>query len=835
MALYYYNGGMKTIITNDVTVVGNPTIDGSIVSNFSESNYLRLPTIFNPGSNNWEIVIKATTPSSFTKRSWLTGGGNPSGKDYDFVSIGLESDGRPIIYITSNGTSWNVANAVLSSNYLSTNTTYLFKCAFTGTQYVYSTSQDDGITWIDQVVVNSTAIIFVPATPQAIGTTMYTANAPQFWSGTIDLSQSYIKINDELWWKGSTSETKPDYKKIKDTTEHGVYFCPGKTNCLTNVPHNVDLEIAPLNVTVVGSPTINNGVVSGFSSSNYLILTHTFNPGNNTWKKCFKVKTPSNVYLNTVIDGCSTSKDYQHTGIGISKTAHWAVYLSSNGTSWNIASSHNGSYIIQPNTVYWVVLEYTGTSYQLSYSLDGENFTQDINISNSLPIYNNQNVPDMLGNAATVFNASGWQPCNTIYLDESYITINDELWWKGGTGAVTLKAGSKVYFGDGSSRIIEEDISSTINDNTSRWICVDKDSDTLSQYQASSSGTAPVNTTGNEAVFNTSNNKVELYTNGEYIKELSFPVGYNNSNQSVTPFQWNGSIGCTAFVLPHVKGLISNGYNEDKTYKNIELETDSVLTCTSQGNYTASLVLNASSLDRPSVEDVSYDRATNKVTYQGNPMSRVQLGSAVFENGKITSMSLVDPRTTNELVPINHINRGTELVYQFIPYAPEEVIVFENGEYTYESQLSAGIWDIAIGGAGNSGATWIAGSYGFGSSGGSGAYVHVRFRTVKRQKIKIFAPAYRGGEAYLELDDVRMITAGGGTAGTVGNAGSKGVFSISDQLQIMETIKAVDGNNGNTGFSGQYTASVSEFNSWGQGGESNNGLYGGMRLAFVGR
>lgn len=73
----------------NATVVGSPTINNGVVSGFSGSNWLRLPTIFNPGSNAWEMVIKARTPSAFSKRNWLTGGGNAAGKDFDFVTIGL--------------------------------------------------------------------------------------------------------------------------------------------------------------------------------------------------------------------------------------------------------------------------------------------------------------------------------------------------------------------------------------------------------------------------------------------------------------------------------------------------------------------------------------------------------------------------------------------------------------------------------------------------------------------------------------------------------------------------------------------------------------------------
>lgn len=638
--------------------------------------------------------------------------------------------------------------------------------------------------------------------------------------------------------------TSSSLKKIKDTIEHGVYFCPGKTNCLTYTPHNIDLELSALNVSIVGNLTINKGVVSGFNSTSWLVLPNKFSPSSKNWEAVFKFKLTALNKLRHILN-CSDLA-YQQIELLVTADNKLSAGGYVNNTS-NRLFTIVGTTNLQANTDYWGKIAYTSTGYTLYMSIDGETWSTEATTSISTTINQGYNLAigaDFSNNGA--YYAEAFTD-GSIDISQSYIKINNEIWWKGGTGAVTLKAGSKVYFGDGSSRVIEQDTSQFINDKVSRYIYVHKDSNALIQLAVSSSGTDPVNTTGNEVVFNTSNNKVELYTNGVFVRELSFPVGYNYSNQSVTPFQWCGSIGCTSFVLPNVKGLISNGYNEDKTYKNIEFETDSVLTCTSQGDYTATLVLNASLLDRPSANDVSYDRDTNKVTYQGYPMSYIQLGSVVFKNGKITSMSLVDPQTTNELVPINKINRGSELVYLYKKYL-NGVVLFESliGESSTLNLQEGKYLIILVGGGGGAGATQS--NISEGGPGGSGAaiklivYLSAGTYTIKGALGGTNGTNGTNGEtaSFSQNDNVLISATGGGGGGYgtgglwsgTGAGGSGGTYHISESLPVIEQVLTNNGIAGTNsyhttrGTPGQSVANLTDYPNAGAGGYTTAGFNG---------
>ena len=56
----------KQIKVPNVTIVGSPTINDNIVSEFSTSDYVKTPEIFTPENNTWEIVISIITGSDIS-------------------------------------------------------------------------------------------------------------------------------------------------------------------------------------------------------------------------------------------------------------------------------------------------------------------------------------------------------------------------------------------------------------------------------------------------------------------------------------------------------------------------------------------------------------------------------------------------------------------------------------------------------------------------------------------------------------------------------------------------------------------------------------------------
>lgn len=182
---------------------------------------------------------------------------------------------------------------------------------------------------------------------------------------------------------------------------------------------------------------------------------------------------------------------------------------------------------------------------------------------------------------------------------------------------------------------------------------------------------------------------------------------------------------------------------------------------------------------------------------------------------------------------IAEVYKGKTLVYTMNPFEPgTQLSKLSPGDY--KDILPKGVYRIALCGAGNNGTQWWAGSYGWGSSGGSGAFVELVFYNPKKQEIVIHAPDAANGDAYMNLGGERMITAGGGTAGGTNVGGKGGTYSFNPALDVLDVIKEANGNNGGVALSGSTggAPSVSNYDDWGRGDESGCKA-GGELLIYV--
>lgn len=187
------------------------------------------------------------------------------------------------------------------------------------------------------------------------------------------------------------------------------------------------------NITKFGSLTDTDGVLSGFSSSNYAKFPTNFQPSTNAWEIKIKVTTGA---INSswqhilVFQKALTNADRYATRLSITTNNKFGITLSYNGTAWDVAgeSTGQGTHTVLANTTYYLKFQYTGSAYILSYSLDGENYTQDCYVTSSTPIYNS-NTASLIG----TWNNGSFveQFLGSIDLNESYININGSRWWTG--------------------------------------------------------------------------------------------------------------------------------------------------------------------------------------------------------------------------------------------------------------------------------------------------------------------------------------------------------------------------------------------------------------------
>ena len=326
----------------NVNVVGKPCIINGVVNEFASSTYITpvnaLPTLL-----PWEIVVKCHYISNSSVTQLLIS--PDSSAAYGNVLLGIKIDNKAYLYLGSNNSQWNIVNGDVGDYSFVDGTDYWIKLEFTGAQYNLYVSTD-GTTYSNILSVNSSTLVY-DNQGLCFGLEEYNKTSNTFWRGSIDLKESYIKRNGEYWW-------------------HGMR--------LLNY-----VEGTHVNGKVLGNPTINGSVVSGFSPSNYIQANTSFVPGDNVWEMFFDVTTGSDVTTEQYI--VSQSPNVFSEEILIKET-HFMIGISfTNGT--RVTPSPEGTHVVQPNTHYFLKFYFTGSSYKLDYSLDGQNFVNDITYSSS--------------------------------------------------------------------------------------------------------------------------------------------------------------------------------------------------------------------------------------------------------------------------------------------------------------------------------------------------------------------------------------------------------------------------------------------------------------------
>lgn len=176
------------------------------------------------------------------------------------------------------------------------------------------------------------------------------------------------------------------------------------------------------NATTVGTLTKENGVVSGFSGSNYMVIEDI--PTNVT---SFEIVFKANSGLNSSrtytsicgqVDGNYTTPQITGTVPNI------GAGISADGSTW---PSGNTTTELSDNTDYWFKVEWNGSQRIFSVSKDGELY-EDVSVLEQTAI--NWTTKLAIGIDYDVDDESKYW-AGSIDLNESYININGERWWNG--------------------------------------------------------------------------------------------------------------------------------------------------------------------------------------------------------------------------------------------------------------------------------------------------------------------------------------------------------------------------------------------------------------------
>ena len=303
------------------------------------------------------------------------------------------------------------------------------------------------------------------------------------------------------------------------------------------------------NVNIIGNLTNNDGVLSGFSASNYAKLNKSFQPSSASWEIVFKINTgntPSGAIFG------NTGFTYQNAPqVGINGDSKFQIYVPANDSQYgghNIVDGATGTHTVLANTTYWIKLYFTGSEYVFDYSLDGETYINDYSYTSSTIMYQ-PNVTFNIGyNSWDVSSVDFFT--GTIDLNESYIKVNGVTWWRGVTNTTTIQLRHDTAsnwstvnptLAEGEVGIETDTRKQKIGDGSTAWnsLAYDLGSTALQSIASSDVLTAlgytPVNKTGD-----TMSGNLVISTDNAYNESLSLKNTFINKNSapSTNSFTW---------------------------------------------------------------------------------------------------------------------------------------------------------------------------------------------------------------------------------------------------------------------------------------------------------
>lgn len=366
-------------------------IQGPGYINFSQSSFITIPVV--KPTTSMDIIVKTHTPEYFNDNSPIQATEGCKG-----VIFRIDSSRRVHCWISSNGTSWDICNGYYPGLQIPTNTDVCVRVKWDGAKYYFGYSLDgEEYTWGNSV--NNTNAVYWNNGYQNLGGCDWEGYA---WPGLINVRETKFYVDDNIIFDGNTAQESIDY-------------------------------------TVIGSLVhLNNSAFTNFSRNNYLKIP-IINTYMNSFEYVIKARTPNSYTRENSVMQYSGSNSSIIYRINTSGNVH--IWMSSDGTSWNVRDNWYPGFNIPTDTDIWFIVKWDGTAYTVGYSVDGENYTTALWYNSNKLVWTDGY--QYLGGCSS--EETSWQ--GLIYLEECYLKINNNLawtWYK-----YPLNVGDKISINEG--------------------------------------------------------------------------------------------------------------------------------------------------------------------------------------------------------------------------------------------------------------------------------------------------------------------------------------------------------------------------------------------------
>lgn len=403
-----------------INTVGTLTVNDGVVTGFNAtSNYLQCDQKIDFTQSDYEIAVRVK-PTSFSVTTFLFSQGGLT------LALGSGSDAGKVELYISLETSGYAEYKQLYTTTLNNIWSLIFKRT-SGTRYEVFVSTDSGERTLIKTLNTSENIR--PGDESDILRWGGGNTFSQYLQGSLYLQGTYATVNGQLWAgqyyqtpeplgvviDDGTNQTEANYVIVNDK----LVWANKKTYAK-----------GPVGYTIIGNPTITDGVVSGFSTSEYLNLTQAFNPSNKSFEVCIGFITGSNIATEQYMFRSAISAPSQAGRFGFLigiVNNKIVINSSSNSSSW--AGQLTGQTTLSKNTSYVLRTIYDGSSLSAKLSTSGGAFATEIPSTSRNPLYNGLTISQL---GVYSYNNTYQAPfLGSIDLKSTYIIIDGALFFYG--------------------------------------------------------------------------------------------------------------------------------------------------------------------------------------------------------------------------------------------------------------------------------------------------------------------------------------------------------------------------------------------------------------------
>lgn len=194
--IYNYEFNENEKYTPNVTYNGAIQIDENYnLYSFSSANYAYIPFIIPFSTDPWELHTEFVTGATVANNTIV-------GTFRNVMLIIRLYNGQFRVWMSGNNSSWNIIDGKIGISTILPNTKYYINFKFTGTEYILESSTDN-IDYVQELTVTSSTPVYNGTIAFGLyGNASGSIETATIFNGSINMANSYIKMNNEYIWRG---------------------------------------------------------------------------------------------------------------------------------------------------------------------------------------------------------------------------------------------------------------------------------------------------------------------------------------------------------------------------------------------------------------------------------------------------------------------------------------------------------------------------------------------------------------------------------------------------------------------------------------------------------